>query len=147
MRIWSIEPKYLDSKGLIALWRESLLAQNVLFGHTKGYKHHPQLIRFKEHKNPTQAMSKYLHYVSEEARNRSYNFNASKIKHELDSIIDIDLITVSTKQIQYEWSHLLHKIKNRDCTHYEKIKQIKEVEPNPLFKIVSGEIEKWEKIA
>jgi hypothetical protein len=30
MRIWSLHPKYLDSKGLVALWRESLLAKNVL---------------------------------------------------------------------------------------------------------------------
>ena len=47
MRIWSIHPKYLDTKGLVALWRETLLAKNVLEEKTKGYKYHPQLIRFK----------------------------------------------------------------------------------------------------
>ncbi|WP_368086417.1 pyrimidine dimer DNA glycosylase/endonuclease V [Nitrosomonas sp. Nm34] len=26
MRLWSIHPKYLDAKGLLALWREGLQA-------------------------------------------------------------------------------------------------------------------------
>ena len=43
MRLWSIHPRYLDSMGLVALWREALLAQAVLRGETKGYKFHPQL--------------------------------------------------------------------------------------------------------
>lgn len=47
MRIWSLHPKYLDTKGLVALWRETLLAQHVLSGKTKRYKNHPQLARFK----------------------------------------------------------------------------------------------------
>ena len=38
MRLWSIHPKYLGTKGLVALWREALLAQKVLQGNTKGYK-------------------------------------------------------------------------------------------------------------
>lgn len=52
MRLWSIHPQYLDAKGLLALWREALLAKHVLEGSTKGYKNHPQLIRFKETDNP-----------------------------------------------------------------------------------------------
>ena len=43
MRLWSLHPKYLDKLGLLGLWRESLLAQKVLLGKTKGYKNHPQL--------------------------------------------------------------------------------------------------------
>ena len=41
MKLWSIHPKYLDAKGLVALWREALLAQKVLDGKTEGYKNHP----------------------------------------------------------------------------------------------------------
>ena len=48
MRLWSVHPKYLDSKGLVALWREALLAKQVLEGGTKGYRNHPQLDRFKK---------------------------------------------------------------------------------------------------
>ena len=36
MRLWSLHPRYLDAKGLVALWREGLLAQAVLKGQTKG---------------------------------------------------------------------------------------------------------------
>nr|WP_243687290.1 pyrimidine dimer DNA glycosylase/endonuclease V [Methanobacterium formicicum] len=50
MRLWSLHPKYLDVKGLVALWREGLLARAVLKGKTKGYTNHPQLIRFKNQK-------------------------------------------------------------------------------------------------
>ncbi|OAD21125.1 DNA-(apurinic or apyrimidinic site) lyase / pyrimidine dimer DNA glycosylase, partial [Candidatus Thiomargarita nelsonii] len=38
MRLWSLHPKYLDPKGLVALWRETLLAQKVLLGETRGYR-------------------------------------------------------------------------------------------------------------
>jgi hypothetical protein len=40
MRKWSIHPQYLDTKGLEALWREALLAKNVLEVKTKGYRNH-----------------------------------------------------------------------------------------------------------
>ena len=49
MRLWSLHPKYMDSKGLVALWREGLLARAVLKGQTNGYINHPQLIRFKNY--------------------------------------------------------------------------------------------------
>ncbi len=48
MRLWSLHPKYLDRQGLLAVWREGLLAQKVLQGKTKGYKNHPQLKRFQQ---------------------------------------------------------------------------------------------------
>ncbi len=67
MRIWSIHPKYLDTKGLVALWRETLLAKNVLTGNTKGYKNHPQLLRFKNTENPLDAINQYLTEIYKEA--------------------------------------------------------------------------------
>ena len=79
MRLWSIHPCYLDAKGLVALWREGLLAQNVLIGNTKGYKNHPQLIRFKNTNNPLGAIACYLRDVVDEADKRGYNFNRNKI--------------------------------------------------------------------
>jgi hypothetical protein len=36
MRLWTLHPKYLDARGLVALWREALLAQKVLRGATRG---------------------------------------------------------------------------------------------------------------
>ena len=79
MRLWSLHAQYLDSKGLVALWREGLLAQKVLIGQTKGYRNHPQLIRFKEHTHPEQAMANYLHSVYDEAEKRRYSFTREKI--------------------------------------------------------------------
>lgn len=84
MRLWSIHPKYLDSKGLVALWREDLFAQAVLFGHTKGYKKHPQLIRFKNTSDQSAAIASYLRSVVEEADNRGYSFDRSKIMDKAD---------------------------------------------------------------
>src|SRR5262249_31313629 len=43
MRLWSLHPSLLDARGLVALWRETLLAQKKLEGKTNGYIHNPQL--------------------------------------------------------------------------------------------------------
>ena len=79
MRLWSIHPSYSDARGLVALWREGLLAQNTMHGNTKGYVNHPQLSRFKNTNNPIGAIASYLRYVADEADYRGYNFNRSKI--------------------------------------------------------------------
>jgi hypothetical protein len=79
MRLWSLHPNYLDSKGLVALWREGLLAQRVLQGMTRGYRKHPQLIRFQNTKIPNRAISCYLSHIATEADNRNYHFDRLKI--------------------------------------------------------------------
>jgi hypothetical protein len=67
MRLWSLHPKYLDARGLVALWREGLLAQAVLRGRTNGYVHHPQLERFRAESSPLGAIADYLRGVHGEA--------------------------------------------------------------------------------
>ena len=79
MRLWTLHPRYLDVKGLVAAWREALLAQKVLAGETKGYKHHSQLIRFQEQKEPLAAIGAFLVGLADEATNRGYHFNFTKI--------------------------------------------------------------------
>ena len=140
MRLWSIHPKYLDTKGLVALWREGLLAQNVLLGKSKGYKNHPQLMRFKITDNPSAAIACYLKTVTEEADRRNYHFDKTKI---IDLVFK-DKIPVTNGQIQYEFKHLLHKLKNRDPNLYEKFKNTTEIELHPLFYSVAGDVEDWE---
>jgi hypothetical protein len=78
MRLWSLHPEYLDTKGLVALWREALLAKHVLEGKTKGYKNHPQLDRFKQSVSPVEMINQYLAEVYIEASKRNYNFNKEK---------------------------------------------------------------------
>ncbi|PID83499.1 hypothetical protein CSB11_00815 [Candidatus Campbellbacteria bacterium] len=140
MRIWSLHPKYLDSKGLVALWRETLLAKNVLEGKTKGYKNHPQLDRFKEHSKPKEAINYYLSVVYQNSLDRGYNFNKDKFQ----KIKKLKKIKVTDKQVQYEFQHLLNKLKTRDKKKYQEIKNIKNIEVHSMFEVVKGEIETWE---
>ena len=142
MRLWSIHPCYLDSKGLVALWREALLAQKVLLNETKGYTHHPQLIRFKEMGDPIGAIVSYLRCVANEADKRNYNFDRNKI----DSTHTENKIPVTVGQINYEFAHLLNKLKVRDPALYSQLHTIKKIEAHPLFETIPGDVEEWEKI-
>jgi hypothetical protein len=142
MRLWSIHPKYLDSKGLVALWREGLLAYAVLRGQTRGYKHHPQLRRFKNHPRPRTAMKAYLHIVCDEADQRGYDFDRSKLGRRIASL----RIRVTVGQLRYELDHLKKKLRSRDPNRLAPMKQLKIPEPHPLFSVVRGGIESWEKI-
>jgi hypothetical protein len=140
MRLWSLHPKYLDTKGLVALWREGLLARKVLQGQTRGYKNHPQLERFKNHNKPVNAIDTYLLHVYNESVKRSYNFNRNKIGNEF---VD-DMIPVTDSQLKYEFKHLKNKLKTRCPEKYSELMTVDLILTNPIFKIVSGDIESWE---
>lgn len=142
MRIWSLHPKYLDSKGLVALWRETLLAQNVLLEKTKGYKSHPQLGRFKLQPDPLAAIGNYLLGVYDEAVTRGYNFNKDKIVYQNN---ELKKVAVTKGQLEYELEHLKRKLKSRDPMKYQGICDIKAPEAHYLFNIIGGGIERWEK--
>lgn len=142
MRIWSLHPKYLDTKGLIALWRETLLAKHVLEGNTKGYKKHPQLERFKKTQKPIECINEYLFYVHKEASKRAYNFNKEKINLNYSK----SELTVTKGQINYEKIHLLNKLKSRDINKFNELLKNEHIDLHPIFKVVEGEIEDWEKI-
>jgi hypothetical protein len=141
MRLWTLHPKYLDRKGLIAVWREGLLAQAVLSGKTKGYKNHPQLNRFKRHPDPIRAIASYLHEVYKEAKARGYNFDASKIL----PFQYLRQVQTTTGQMEFERKHLLRKLKQRSIDDYDRFVALKQINPHPLFQIIPGEIEAWEK--
>jgi len=106
MRLWSLHPKYLDSRGLVALWRESLLAQAVLRDETIGYRNHPQLERFRNHPAP---------------------------------------LAVTTGQMAHEWAHLMRKLQARSPAHYLKWRATSEPEAHPLFRVLPGPTESWER--
>jgi len=144
MRLWSIKFEYLDSKGIVALWREALLAKKVLEGKTKGYRNHPQLIRFNEQPDPLSAINTYLYYISLSAKEKGYRFDTGKID---SSKIDTKLkIKVTNGQLDYELALLKQKLKRRSMAQYERIKSISNAEPNPLFEATDGPIEEWEKV-
>ena len=141
MRLWTVHPKYLDAKGLVALWREGLLAKHVLAGRTRGYRHHPQLVRFQLHPRPEAAIDVYLAAVCAEAGNRSYRFNTGK----LDGLRLRRPIVETRGQLDYEWRHLLKKLRVRDAVRYRLLRGIMRPEPHPLFRIVAGDVRSWEK--
>ncbi|MBN1429078.1 MAG: hypothetical protein JXB07_11885 [Anaerolineae bacterium] len=141
MRLWSLHPGYLDAKGLTAVWREGLLARKVLIGQTKGYRHHPQLERFRRAPDPVTAVDAYLMGVYQEANLRGYHFDLGKIAPSLSSL----QLVVTDGQLCYELRHLKAKLKTRDPIRYARLTDVNLPQPHPLFEIISGDIEPWEK--
>ncbi len=142
MRLWSIHPRYLDAKGLVALWREGLLAQAVLAGLTRGYRNHPQLARFRAHRDPAAAIAVYLRHVAGEAAERGYHFDRSKLPSKSTS----SKIAVSEGQIQFEWRHLMAKLRERDPARHDRLTEIVAPDPHPSFRLVPGPIADWERV-
>lgn len=141
MRLWSIHPKYLDAKGLVALWREGLLAQKVLLGQTKGYRQHPQLSRFRACCDPVLAIGAYLAEVVLEAESRGYRFDQSK----LIMTGACAQMSVTSGQIEFEWEHLLRKLEHRAPDLLIVCRDLMTYETHPLFRLVPGGIEDWER--
>lgn len=139
MRLWTLHPRFLDTKGLTAVWREGLLARKVLHGGTRGYTRHPQLIRFRAHPDPLAAIDAYLAGILGEARERGYNFDASKI----DECARAIPITETTGQLDYEWRHLLEKLQRRDPDRFEELRG-QSPAPHPLFVLEAGDVRDWE---
>ena len=142
MRLWSLHPKYLDARGLVALWREALLAQAVLRGQTEGYQHHPQLLRFREQSTPVGSIAEYLRAVHRESETRGYRFAVGKITRARTRV----QLTVTRGQLDYEWGHLMQKLRTRDPDRRERLESEKAPEPHPLFRVVRGGVADWEKV-
>jgi uncharacterized lipoprotein YmbA len=142
MRLWSLHPRYLDARGLVALWREALLAKAVLEGKTRGYTRHPQLERFRGSPDPVAAINSYLLVVHAEATRRRYSFNREK----LGKTGIPYLIPVTEGQLRYELEHLKRKLQARDLQQFEMIKNVDLPESHPLFRLVEGDVEEWERV-
>jgi hypothetical protein len=142
MRLWTVHPKYLDAPGLVALWREGLLAQQVLLGRTIGYRRHPQLERFRAQRRPADSIAVYLAAVCDEAQARGYRFDRSKIVRVGHSI----RVDETTGQLLYEWSHLKRKLRRRNGSLYRRLLQVPVPDPHPMFRIVAGETRSWERM-
>ena len=144
MRLWSIHPKYLDQKGLVACWREALGAKVALEGRVQGYKNHPQLNRFKASKNPLAQINSYLFFLLQEAQNRNYKFDSSKIDFGRTTLSE--KMNVTQGQVEFEIGHLFAKLKSREPNKLRRLKGLTEFDQHPLFNIVPGSIESWEKL-
>jgi len=141
MRLWSLHPRYLDAQGLVALWREALLARAVLRGSTVGYRNHPQLERFRLHSTPRSAISSYLQGIHAEAVARGYSFDRSKIgRARLHA-----RVAVTEGQVEYEWHHLMQKLARRNPALQERWRAVRLPECHPMFCTRPGPIESWER--
>lgn len=150
-RLWSIHPSYLDQKALQACWREGLGAQKAIKANLSqdkcGYQHHSALTRFMAADDPLAAIGWFLASIQDEATRRGYNYNRSLILKSDKSV----KMNVTLMQQWYEWWHLGQKLvereeKYRDSAHYaEKFFGSGPV-INPMFHIIPGQVEGWEKL-
>jgi hypothetical protein len=140
MRLWTLHPQYLDSRGLVALWREALLARKVLSGATRGYRNHPQLERFRAHPEPSAAISAYLRGIADEAERRRYRFDESKIRQAPEDLV----LEATSGQLHFEWEHLLEKLRARAPELAARHAAVDVPLPHPLFRVVEGPIAEWE---
>jgi Pyrimidine dimer DNA glycosylase len=141
MRLWTLHPRYLDPQGLVALWREALLARAVLRGETRGYGHHPQLLRFRSQSAPRSAINAYLTAVLAEAETRGYAFDSSKV-----GPVRVQIrISVTRGQLDYERRHLLGKLRKRSPGYFRRWCNAISLDAHPLFKVVDGPVADWER--
>ena len=141
MRLWTLHPRYLDLQGLVACWREALLAQKVLRGATRGYRNHPQLLRFRASSDPMSAIATFLHEIAAEAQRRGYKFDVRKILGLRSGL----KIRETRGQLEYEWAHLKRKLRVRAPAIARQMRSVDKPQPHPLFRISRGEVREWEK--
>lgn len=141
MRLWSLHPRYLDRQGLVALWREGLLARAVLRGKTRGYTRHPQLERFQAHPQPRFAINSYLASVHAEAARRGYAFDRSRF----GPVRTVQPILVSSGQLEREWLHLRRKLAVRSPSSLSRWTGLAIPACHPLFRRRPGPVASWER--
>lgn len=117
------------------------MAKAVLRGETRGYRSHPQLERFKNHTTPSSAISHYLQAIYAEAVARGYAFDKSKIQLTAEPAT----LMVTSGQLEYEWTHLLNKLKARNSVIYQKWQGTITPDPHPMFEVQAGQVESWER--
>lgn len=153
MRLWTLHPRHLDRQGLTGAWREALLAQAVLAGRTRGYRDHPQLLRFREHPDPAGAVGAFLTGIQAEATARGYRFDHARIDRPCaadDGAVRIppaglEPILATTGQLELEWRHLRAKLAGRSPAWLERWPDTGTPDVHPLFTLVPGPVASWER--
>lgn len=141
MRLWTLHPSYLDSAGLTAAWREGLLARAVLSGRTVGYRHHPQLARFRACRDPRAAIDTYLAGLLAEADRRGFRFDRRKLARRGARV----RLRATTGQLRFEWAHLLAKLARRAPARHAELRRKPRPRAHPMFRVVAGPVADWER--
>jgi hypothetical protein len=100
------------------------------------------LARFRKAAEPLPALRSYLMEIRAEAARRGYAFDGRKIRGPRRA----GRITVKRGQLEYEWRRLRAKLKARDPRKYRGLRKVKRPSPHPLFRIVAGGVEDWERV-
>ena len=141
MRLWTLHPRYLDTRGLVAAWREALLAQAVLLRRTTGYTRHPQLARFLAAPSPPAAIAAYLRGLQQEGTRRGFRLDATRIAPAPPA----GPCLATRGQLAWEWEHLMQKLRTRDPERFARQASLRRPRAHPLFRVIAGEVESWEK--
>ena len=163
MRLWSLHPRYLDTVGLTAAWREALLAQKVLTGTTRGYRAHPQLERFRAGSAlageaggavgrvgdvvlpwPGDRVVAFLHVLADEAAARGHGYDRSRIA---GPRAQVEPLPVTDGQVAHEWALLRAKLAARSPAVLERWAGVVVADVHPVFTVVPGAVAPWEKVA
>ena len=108
---------------------------------TRGYRHHPQLERFRAAESPAAAVGAYLWGLHHEAAGRGYRFDSSRIDATEDGCAGISL-PVTDGQMRLERRHLEAKLAGRAP---DLLPLPERLDPHPLFHVVPGDVEAWER--
>lgn len=149
MRIWSFHPKYLDKQGLSRAINEGIAGNKALRKTGEGYppswEKHSQLERFKTTAIPGIYSQLYLDRLF------MIKYNSWMLETNQEPFFDdienpYPKLKVTIGQLKYEWQRYLKKISKRSPKLYEELKSIELPEPHPLFNIIDGDVESWEKV-
>lgn len=151
MRLWSLHPQHLDRAGLVACWREALLAQAALLHPDGGYGRHPQLERFRAAPVPLATAGRYLEALADEADARGYAFDRRRIRVRRPDALGegtapdaVSLLVVTDGQLAHERAHLLAKLDARAPEAAARLRAAA-LRPHPSFVVVPGPVAAWER--
>jgi hypothetical protein len=113
----------------------------VLRRRTQGYRHHPQLQRFRAQPSPLGSRAYYRRGVHAAPTGRGYAFTAQKIS----PARGVGVIAVTRGQVMYERAHLLRKLETRDPERRRRLARVSRPQPNPTLRIAPGDVEPWER--
>jgi hypothetical protein len=80
--------------------------------------------------------------VADEGDRRGYGFDRAKLVGNSFG----GKIAVTAGQVEYEFAHLLAKLKKRDPALYRRWEKIEKIELHPMFEQIGGDVEEWEVI-
>ena len=83
----------------------------------------------------------YLDAVRQEGDSRGYALAAERINRARCG----GRLTVSRGQIEHEWRHLRRKLTARDPRWLAALGPVTRPRAHPLFRVVAGEVEDWER--